>query len=149
MTDQPERIVDEPTTERESGRDALTTADMAAATATVPARNKIGTDRSERSDATSTENEVGEVGPLFHRDEADEFQSRWFAIQACFVDEPRQSVEEADQLVAAVMKRLAEVFSTERQNLEKDWDTGEDVSTEDLRVAFTRYRSFFDRLLSV
>jgi hypothetical protein len=147
MTDQPERIVDEPTTERESGRDALTTADMAAATATVPARNR--TDRSERSDATSTDNQVAEVGPLFNRDEADEFQSRWFAIQARFVDEPRQSVEEADQLVATVMKRLAEVFASERQNLEKDWGTGEDVSTEDLRVAFTRYRSFFDRLLSV
>ena len=65
-----------------------------------------------------------------------------------FVDEPRDSVAQADALVADLMQQLAASFSEERERLEKQWDSGDDVSTEDLRVALTRYRSFFDRLLS-
>jgi hypothetical protein len=65
-----------------------------------------------------------------------------------FVDEPRRAVEQADALVADLMQRLASVFSDERKSLEGQWDRGDDVSTEDLRVALQRYRSFFDRLLS-
>jgi hypothetical protein len=51
-------------------------------------------------------------------------------------------------LVANVVKRIAEQFSTERAQLEKQWDSGDNVSTEDLRQALKRYRSFFDRLLA-
>jgi len=65
------------------------------------------------------------------------------------VDEPRKSVENADSLVAAAIKRLAEIFARERSSLEQQWAQGGDVSTEDLRLALQRYRSFFDRLLSV
>ncbi len=65
------------------------------------------------------------------------------------MDEPRKAVEQADGLVASAMKRLAEVLADERAGLEKQWDRGDNVSTEDLRVALQRYRSFFDRLLSV
>jgi hypothetical protein len=65
------------------------------------------------------------------------------------VDEPRKAVEQADGLVASTMKRLAEVFAEERSKLEKQWDRGDNVSTEDLRVALQRYRSFFHRLLSI
>ena len=72
----------------------------------------------------------------------------WETIQTGFVDEPRQTVEQADELVAEVMKRLAEGFAGERERLEQQWGRGEDVSTEDLRVALQRYRSFFQRLLA-
>jgi hypothetical protein len=65
------------------------------------------------------------------------------------VDEPRRAVEQADSLVAGTMKRLAEIFADERNKLESQWDKGENVSTEDLRLALRRYRSFFSRLLSV
>jgi hypothetical protein len=65
------------------------------------------------------------------------------------VDEPRRTVEQADELVAEVMKRLAEGFAAERERLEQQWGRGEDVSTEDLRLALQRYRSFFQRLLDV
>jgi hypothetical protein len=65
------------------------------------------------------------------------------------VDEPRQTVADADKLVASVMQRLAEGFAKERSGLEKQWDSGNNVSTEDLRVALQRYRSFFDRLLKL
>ncbi|SRR5258708_40036955 len=86
---------------------------------------------------------------LFTPDEAQGFRSRWEKTQIGFVDEPRKSVEQADELVAAVIKRLAEVFADERGKLEREWGKGDNVSTEDLRVALRRYRSFFDRLLSV
>ena len=87
--------------------------------------------------------------PLFAGNESDDFRHRWTDIQAAFVDEPRQAVEKADALVAEAMKRLAKIFARERGNLEQQWSKGGDVSTEDLRVALRRYRSFFDRLLSV
>jgi hypothetical protein len=86
---------------------------------------------------------------LFQSQEADGFRSRWEAIQTGFVDEPRTAVQEADALVAQVVARLAEVFSEERTALEKQWDRGDNISTEDLRIALKRYRAFFDRLLSV
>ena len=85
---------------------------------------------------------------LLSRDDNGEFQRRWETIQTGFVDEPRQTVEQADELVAHVMKRLAEGFATERERLEGQWGRGEDVSTEDLRIALQRYRGFFQRLLS-
>jgi len=66
-----------------------------------------------------------------------------------FVDEPRRAVEQADNLVAVTMKRLAEMFAEERARLEGQWDRGDNVSTEDLRLALRRYRSFFGRLLSM
>lgn len=85
---------------------------------------------------------------LFSESDIGDLRSRWSNVQTGFVDEPRRAVQEADKLVAAVMQRLAEGFANERSNLEKQWDRGDNVSTEDLRVALQRYRSFFDRLLS-
>ena len=86
---------------------------------------------------------------LFPGDQADGFRHDWTDIQAAFVDSPRDAVQRADALVANTMKRLAEVFARERQNLEQQWDRGDDVTTEDLRIALQRYRAFFDRLLSL
>jgi len=90
-----------------------------------------------------------ERGPLFSVEETASLRLKWDSIQAGFVDEPRRSVQEADSLVAATMKRLAEQFAAERSNLEGQWDRGSDISTEDLRIALRRYRSFFGRLLSI
>jgi hypothetical protein len=85
--------------------------------------------------------------PLLADEELDGFRGRWDAVQVGFVDEPRGSVQQADALVAELMQRLAQTFSDERTSLESQWEQGADVSTEDLRVAMQRYRSFFDRLL--
>jgi len=87
--------------------------------------------------------------PLFAQNDTQDFRSRWEKIQIGFVDEPREAVEHADELVASAIKRLAEVFAVERQKLEAEWDKTDNVSTEDLRIALRRYRSFFDRLLAV
>ena len=87
--------------------------------------------------------------PLFAENELRDFRARWDQVQTSFVDEPRHAVEQADTLVATVIKRIAEQFAEERAKLEKQWDRGDNVSTEDLRQGFKRYRAFFDRLLSV
>jgi hypothetical protein len=87
--------------------------------------------------------------PLFSESEMGDFRSQWSKVQTGFVDEPRRTVEEADKLVAAVMQRLVEGFANERSGLEKQWESGDNVSTEDLRLALQRYRSFFDRLLKL
>ena len=86
---------------------------------------------------------------LFHADEGRGFRARWDGIQTGFVDEPRAAVEQADALVGEMMKRLTEVFTQERGRLEGQWTRGQEASTEDLRVALKRYRSFFERLLSI
>jgi hypothetical protein len=92
---------------------------------------------------------VSDPMPLFSELELGDFRSEWSKVQTGFVDEPRRSVEDADKLVTSVMERLAEGFANERWGLEKQWDHGDSVSTEDLRVALQRYRSFFDRLLKL
>jgi hypothetical protein len=91
---------------------------------------------------------TAEPNPLFPEDELHNFRARWDQVQTSFVDEPRQAVEQADSLVANVVKRIAEQFSAERATLEQQWAQGDNVSTEDLRQALRRYRSFFDRLLA-
>ena len=89
------------------------------------------------------------LSPLLAGNEESEMRSRWHGIQASFVDEPRRAVEQADELVAETMQRLAQSFAEQKKNLETQWGRSDQVSTEDLRMAFRRYRSFFDRLLSL
>ncbi len=81
-------------------------------------------------------------------DETNQLRARWQSIQAGFVDEPQQAVEQADALVTDVIKRLTKTFQQTRESLETQLSAAEDVSTEDLRVGLQRYRSFFERLLS-
>jgi hypothetical protein len=86
---------------------------------------------------------------LLAANEAQELRSRWDKIQTGFVDEPRRSVKDADALVAETIKRLSDTFFQARAKMEQDWDRGDNVSTENLRMALRRYRSFFTRLLSI
>jgi len=86
---------------------------------------------------------------LFAPGAADSLRTRWLDIQASFVDEPGRSVEQADLLVAEVMKQLAKTFAEKRAKLEPQLVQGETISTEDLRIALQHYRSFFDRLLTI
>jgi hypothetical protein len=93
--------------------------------------------------------EAGETPrPLLGDDELAAYRSHWEAVQVRFVDDPRGTVQEADALVTDLMGRLAQSFADERAALESQWERGTDASTEDLRVAMQRYRSFFARLLA-
>ncbi len=133
----------------------ITTADLAqgkpAASETRGPQAVPGGRKEEHFSSTASTSAAGtgDSTPLFPSNELDSLRTRWKEVQTAFVDEPRRAVEQADGLVASAMKRLAEVFAEERSKLEKQWDRGDSVSTEDLRVALQRYRSFFDRLLSV
>jgi hypothetical protein len=86
---------------------------------------------------------------LFPNEELAGYRTQWESIQTGFVDQPRAAVEQADALVSQVVTRLTEVFTRERSTLEGQWTKGDNVSTEDLRLALKRYRSFFHKLLSM
>jgi hypothetical protein len=90
-----------------------------------------------------------QLEPLFEDDAARKFRSRWMAIQSKFVDDPRDSVKQADDLVADIIKSVTMNFADRRLSLEKHWNSGENISTEDMRQALKRYRSFFERLLTL
>jgi hypothetical protein len=98
---------------------------------------------------SGTQSESGPLLPLLPQRQVEELRARWTTIQASFVDEPRKSVQDADELVGSAIKQLEEVFFSQRAGLEKQWSRGDEVSTENLRVAFQHYRDFFDRLLSM
>ena len=81
--------------------------------------------------------------PLFSSEMCQDLRSRWAAPQVGFVDEPRHAVEEADHLVTETIEGSAKGFSSQQEKLEQQWNCEQDVSTEELRLAFRRYRSFF------
>lgn len=119
----------------------LSTADVAAAGRGVPVDDPA--------------REAGERGNddarsrLVPEDTMVDYRARWQDVQADFVDDPRWAVERGDALVAELMQRLAETLADERTGLERQWSGGGEPSTEELRVAIQRYRSFFERLLNL
>jgi hypothetical protein len=118
----------------------------------VAERHGAGSDE-DRQLTRDTAEETGDrdrdsLAPLFDDADTTRFRDRWHELQTAFVDEPREAVARADELVAELMQQLAKRFNQERSTLEGQWSRGEDVSTEDLRVSLQRYRSFFERLLS-
>src|SRR5919197_4055470 len=144
----------------ESKESRLSTADMAAASEKQESKkaesvndevekNRDDVSRLDTRTADSAKPRDTDLAPLFSNAAVQDFRSRWTTLQTGFVDEPRRAVQEADELVAEVIKQLAETFSDDRAKLEKQWDQGDKVSTEDLRLVLQRYRSFFDRFLSV
>ena len=144
----------------------LSTADLAGASEAAQTRaERETTAQAERGDrmtqvetrqpesrqqaAGSDAKQAEPLAELFPEDVAGGFRSRWDAVQIGFVDDPKQAVKQADELVAQVMKSLAESFSRQRANIEGAAQGGNEASTESLRVALQRYRSFFHRLLSL
>jgi len=101
------------------------------------------------ADEPLARDDAPQLEPLFADGRATELRERWQMLQGRFVDDPRNTVEEADALVAELLQELARSFSEARSNLERQWTEGDDVSTEDLRLTLQRYRSFFERLLAV
>jgi hypothetical protein len=122
----------------------LTTADLAAA---ANGRDHQEPEVNEPGGQAASENQYS--GPLLPADYSGDMRTRWEAIQTGFVDDPRIAVQQADELVASAIGKLAESFAGERANLEEQWSKGHDVSTENLRQALRRYRAFFHRLLSI
>ena len=116
-------------------------------TADIARRNDSVAEAEQAPSASTSDETTGRRTALFDTNESEGLRARWDDVQTRFVDSPQQAVQDADALVAELMQRLAETFANERSALEQQWTRGEDVTTEDLRIALTRYRSFFERLL--
>jgi len=138
----------------------LTTADLAGAAEQPDQQqrgeaNRVAQAQEQRQEQRATDDARPQVSgaehlaALFDPDVASRFRARWDEVQIGFVDDPRQAVRQADELVAQVMKSLAETFASERASLEDQLEQTDSASTENLRVALRRYRSFFQRLLSL
>jgi hypothetical protein len=144
--------------ERRNGDQDRTEASGSLSTAQVAAVQEAAA-QEERKGEIATRTPVGpgsvegdsgsESEPLFDEAATGKHRERWQAIQADFVDDPRQAVKQADELVAELIGQLAKSFADERSKLEGQWDRGGDISTEDMRIALRRYRSFFGRLLNI
>lgn len=128
--------------DRGTGQDQnLSTADLASASA--------GPDTAGSATDTAAPARSGgdvETPPLIDEDKVTGFRDRWQNVQTGFVDDPKQAVQQADELVAAVISALATTFAEHKGDLEAQWQQGE-PATEELRIALRRYRSFFDQLL--
>ena len=125
--------------------------DIARTTGSAIARNPMEDARRDEERRTADDRRTSDdrPTPIFADGETDGYRTRWDAIQTGFVDEPRKAVHEADALVAVVIKRLSDIFAEEHNSLENQWGKGDQVSTEDLRLALRKYRSFFERLLTL
>jgi hypothetical protein len=142
---------------KENENTAMGTADLVAAT--EPARRQDDAMDSEvrRDEASSArqmqqpamQSDAEPLAALFPPEMAQDFRTRWDEVQIGFVDDPKQAVRKADELVAQVMKSLAQKFADERSKFESQFDEQGSASTENLRVALRGYRSFFQRLLSL
>lgn len=121
------------------------------ATAARDASRETGSQRTSSVSVPTADDRSAEqaMGALFPQGELQQFRVRWDQVQASFVDDPRRSVQEADNLVASVVKRIADQFAEQRGKLEGQWSRGDDATTEELRRSMRQYRAFFERLLSM
>jgi hypothetical protein len=98
---------------------------------------------------TTMPSEDAKLAPLFTQEATMDFRSRWDLVQRSFVDNPQEAVHAGDELVAQVIASLTETFSSQRSQLELELNQTDQSSTENLRLALRRYRSFFERLLAI
>jgi hypothetical protein len=109
----------------------------------------VDVSRGAAQQRSSDEHESSTAELLFADDDLAEMRGRWAAVQAAFVDDPKDCVQKADVLVSDLVDQLTTGFAHARSRLEEQWGRGEEASTEDLRVALMHYREFFERLLAV
>ncbi|HET9557656.1 MAG TPA: hypothetical protein VFS70_11010 [Actinomycetota bacterium] len=96
--------------------------------------------------ATDAPATAGTSASLVGSLDADGIRNRFLDIQAGFVDEPRQAVEEAGRFVDELLQQVADALREQRAQLAGATDEG---STEDLRLALRAYRQFVDRILGM
>ena len=104
-------------------------------------------EKQQRNNPVERADNNGGKSALLDEGQAERLHARWNEIQAKFVDEPRSSVSEADALVSEVIQQIVQKFGDEVRSLESQWNRGEDISTEDLRLVLQHYRSFFNHLV--
>jgi hypothetical protein len=141
----------EPSTAESSEAEPLsdepsTTASSTTAERTAEEPQPEADDATAHADATTAA--APAVDEAFLAD-ASGYQDRWNEIQTGFVDEPSRAVQRAGELLTDLMDDLARTLATDLETFGARGGARDEASTEDLRVAFQRCRSYFDRLLAV
>jgi hypothetical protein len=95
---------------------------------------------------TAADAPAAETPALLGSLDAGAIRNRFLDIQAGFIDEPRQAVEEAGRFVDDLLRQVTDALQQQRGQLAGVTDEG---STEDLRLALRGYRQFVDRLLGL
>jgi hypothetical protein len=113
-------------------------------TTTMTTQRTAQPEQSDKS-ATSTSGNQG----LLSGGEISGLQSRWDEIQRGFIDDPRAAAARADELLSETIHKISEVIERERTQLSERWNRGDQVSTDDIRIAVQRYRSLFHWLLEL
>jgi hypothetical protein len=132
----------------DAASDAETDVDRRADTTAGEGEQSTDTATEAKTDADrQADTDAGRRTTLIEPERAESYNSRWNELKSEFVDDPRRAVRGANKLVGEVLDELEELFRSQRADLEHGLDS-EQTSTEDLRQALGRYRSFFDRLLS-
>jgi hypothetical protein len=133
----------------EAERTSTQAADREHSEAERPSGQTTNGEQSEAGRAARQTAVAGQPGSesLIAESEVSDYRGRWDTIQGNFVDDPKKSVTEADNLVGQVIESVTSRFAEQRQKLESQWSQGSDASTEDLRLALQQYRAFFERLL--
>ncbi|MEV5895055.1 hypothetical protein [Nonomuraea fuscirosea] len=87
-------------------------------------------------------------GSLLGSDSSDVLQ-RWHDLQAFFVDDPREAVQRADELMDEVMTAVHETLERRLGELREPWKNTDqdDTETERLRMALRAYRNVLHRLM--
>jgi hypothetical protein len=105
-------------------------------------------DRVDRPDVVPGAAAEEDAAPLLEAGQAADFERRWEELQAGFVDQPGRALYDAEQLITELMQAISSGLTAGRSQRETAPDGLESASTEDLRLAFVRYRSLFQRLIS-
>jgi hypothetical protein len=79
--------------------------------------------------------------------DAESIRNRFLDLQAGFVDEPRQAVEEAGRFIEELVQQVIDALQAQRGQLQAP--VADEASTEDLRLSLRAYRQFVDRLLGL
>ena len=142
------------TNQQESHPSATAAVRAQTETAEYPASSQATVREAARESAKELDSAVPpasdeSAAPLFSSKESSRMRSRWESIQAAFVDEPRNSLQMADEIVSEAIHHLTEGFAVARKKLEQQGDQGNGASTEDVRLSLRRYKALFERLLSI
>lgn len=85
---------------------------------------------------------------LLDQNLADDLAEEWQTVQARFVDDPRDAVRSADQLVSRAMSGITDRLGRTKSELETQWSRDGEADTEQLRRALQQYRTVLGGLLN-
>jgi hypothetical protein len=97
--------------------------------------------------------DVENAGTVLPGAETDRLRTRWREAQLGFVDDPRQAVDDAAELVSTAVDRVASLLRDRVGALEASRSSGDadggEADTERLRALMRRYHALLDRMLAV